>query len=44
MASNLTLPTSIDWDRDATVDDLLAHYHDFHPTIISILKLVYPHM
>ncbi|KAL2859607.1 putative salicylate hydroxylase [Aspergillus pseudodeflectus] len=27
-----------DWDRDATVDDLLAHYHDFHPTIISILK------
>ncbi|KAL2846350.1 putative salicylate hydroxylase [Aspergillus pseudoustus] len=27
-----------DWDRDATVDDLLAHYHDFHPTIIAILK------
>ncbi|KAL3491074.1 putative salicylate hydroxylase [Aspergillus germanicus] len=27
-----------DWDRDATVDDLLTHYHDFHPTIIAILK------
>ncbi|KAL2867850.1 putative salicylate hydroxylase [Aspergillus lucknowensis] len=27
-----------DWDRDASVDDLLAHYHDFHPAIIAILK------
>ncbi|KAL2811461.1 putative salicylate hydroxylase [Aspergillus granulosus] len=27
-----------DWDRDATVDDLLAQYYDFHPTIIAILK------
>ncbi|KIA75888.1 salicylate hydroxylase [Aspergillus ustus] len=31
-------PEKEDWDRDATVDDLLAHYHDFHPTIIAILK------
>lgn len=26
------------WDRSANVDDVLAQYHDFHPSILSIIR------
>ncbi|EAW12315.1 putative salicylate hydroxylase [Aspergillus clavatus NRRL 1] len=27
-----------DWDRAADVDDVLAQYHDFHPSILAIIR------
>jgi salicylate hydroxylase len=33
-----TDPVGIDWNLSADVSDVLAQFHDFHPTILRIIK------
>ncbi|KAL2859183.1 FAD/NAD(P)-binding domain-containing protein [Aspergillus pseudodeflectus] len=27
-----------DWDRSATIDDILSYYHDFHPDLLNVIR------